>query len=243
MKLLISTPCAGGMLYEGYVASLLESINRAKDDQIISDVQIHFQGKESLIHRGRDRAAKFFLEGDFDKLLTIDADISWTYEDFKRIVTSDKDLVGGIYPLKCFPIVANFNPLPDRGTELLKSERGIDLLALEEFARKYADPETGEAEVRHIATGFMCVTQEVFAKLSYSVEVYGSWDASSGQRKGFFHFYPSGVHDQILESEDWAFTRLAREAGFKAYLNTKVLLTHTGNHAFKLGQVYGTIDD
>lgn len=239
MKILISTPCFGGLLTDKYVASMNVCLAHAAQEGLITDWQIHYQGTESLIPRGRDRSANLFMELQFDKLLTIDADISWTYEDFRRIITSDKDVVGGIYPLKCFPLVANFNPLPDKGMEFFSTHRGLDLSALEGFTAKYADPETGEAEVRHVPTGFMCVTKRVFDKLAETAPVYRSFQPDTGENKSFFQFYPSGVHGSEYESEDWAICRLASDAGFKVYINTKVLLGHTGNHTYRMGQFYG----
>lgn len=242
MKLLISTPCYGGQLTDKYVGSLMESIALAKEENLISEAQVHFQGKESLIPRARNRAALFCLEGGFDRLFTIDADIEWSYEDFRRILSSEKKIIGGVYPLKTFPVVANFNPIQGKGTELLSSNRGYDLDAFERFCSAYAGAETGEAEVRHVPTGFLSVSAEVLAKLSETVPVYWSFQPDSGEKKGFFDFYPSGVYEKEYLSEDWGFSRLASESGFPIFINTKVRLGHIGNHTFRLGQFYGQVD-
>lgn len=241
MKIMISTPAYGGMVTTRYAASLQDSLYRAEAEGLVKDWSLHQQGTESLIPRGRNRDATHFVKGDFDKLLTIDADIEWTYEDFRRLLTSDKPIVGGIYPLKGFPVVANFNPLKDQGTELIKTHRGLDLDALKEFVHKYADPQTGEAEVRHVPTGFMAVRRDVMAKLTYSVETYWTFDPVGGKRDGFYDFYPCGVHDSQYMSEDWNFCRLAKEAGFSVYINTKILLGHVGTHVYRMGQIFGNI--
>ena len=238
MKILISSPCAGGQLTDGYSGSLYSTFGYMRNHHPDVEINIHFQGKESLIHRGRNRAAKAMIDGGYDKLFSIDADIVFTPEDFCRIALSDRDIIGGLYPIKSFPIVANFNPLPERGTEFFSSHRGIDYDAWGKFVHKYADAE-GLVEVRHVPTGFMCVRSEVFAKLSHTVEIYGEFDSSSGQRTGFFHFYPSQVKDGSLLSEDWFLCELATEAGFKVYLDTKVTLGHIGSHTYRLGQFFG----
>lgn len=239
MRLFISTPASGGLVYDRYCGSLLASISQAKLEGLVDECQVHFQGKESLIHRARNLAAMAFIESDFDKLMTIDADVVWSYEDFKRIISSDKEIIGGAYPIKNFPVCMNFNALPGRGTEFLKSGRGYDLDAWTQFVKKYADPETGLAEVRHLPTGFLCVTRDVFAKLSHTVDVYHSRGPETGTMKGFYHFYPSGVFAGELESEDWGLSRLAREAGFQVWLDTRVTLGHIGNWEFRLGQFFG----
>lgn len=244
MRVLVSTPAAGGMLYLGYVTSLMDTLVGAKKDDLC-EIAVHFQGKESLIHRARNRAADAFRLGDFDKLVTIDADVSWTYSDFKKLVTSDKEIVGGLYPLKCFPVVMNFNPLDGKGQELRKSNRGYDYDSFAEFKKKYAD-ERGLVEVYNVATGFLCVDQSAFVKIIDKNKddknfVYGTFQPDSGERKAFFDFYPSKVVEHDLESEDWGFCRLAREAGCQIYADTSITLTHTGNHEFYLGQVWGEI--
>lgn len=239
MKILISTPCFGGQLTDGFTGSLLTALAHFRNEFPDDEIHVDFQGKESLIHRGRNRAAMKFYEGDYDKLFTIDADIVFTYEDFRRILTSDKDVVGGVYPLKTFPIVMNFNALPEKGTEFFSSHRGFDYDAFEKFKGKYADPVTGLAEVRHIPTGFMCVTRDVFAKLSHTVEIYRNFQSDSGELKSFFHFYPSQVKNHSLLSEDWFFVEMAREAGFPIFLDTRVILGHIGSHVYRLGQFYG----
>lgn len=239
MKILVSTPCFGGNLTDRYVGSALTAVEMFKNNHPGIEVHFAFEGKESLIHRGRDRMAKIFTDGGYDKLFTIDADIEFTYEDFRRIALSDKAIIGGTYPLKNFPIVMNFNPLPERGGEFFSTHRGFDYDAWTKFKERYADPDTGLAEVRHLPTGFMCVSRDVFAKLSEIVDVYATFSPESGCRTGYFHYYSSGVHNGSLESEDWSFSRRAREAGFPVYLDTKVTLGHMGTWVYRLGQFFG----
>jgi len=104
MKLVISTPCFGGQLFRNYAGALMQAKELAVAEGLLTECHILWQGSESLIPRARNRDAMYLLESGFDKLLSIDADIEFTYEDFKRIITSEKDIVGGIYPLKAFPV-------------------------------------------------------------------------------------------------------------------------------------------
>lgn len=240
MKILISTPAYGGVVTTGYTSSLMMSTFLAMGEGLVESCPVHFQA-DSLIHRARDRAADYFLRGDYDRLITIDADISWDYASFKRLITSPHDIIAGAYPLKAFPVVMNFNALPDRGQELFKTARGIDFDAWKVFCAKHTDA-NGIAEVQHVATGFMSVTRRVFEALAKDSGNYGTLDSVTGERRAFHHFYESGVHEGQLESEDWSLCRRAREAGFKVHLDTKMTLTHHGNHSYKLGQFFGSAD-
>lgn len=219
----------------------MNCVIRARDEKLIDDYFINFFG-EALIHRCRNRHANHALkEQVYDRFLTIDSDISFTWDDFKRIALSTEDFIGGSYPLKCFPPVVNFNPLPGKGQELLRTDRGYDFEAFEEYKKVYAD-ELGLAEVRHLPTGFMCVSMRVFGELSKTVGVYHSFAQDAGKMEGFFDFYPSAVHKGEFESEDWSFCRMAREAGFKIMFDTNVVTKHVGSHVYEMGQVFGTID-
>lgn len=215
-------------------------LNRAHSEGLISDYNLNYLG-DSLVHRIRDRHANDALRGGYDKLFTIDSDIDFTWEDFRRLITSDKDVVGGSYPLKCFPIVVNFNPLPDKGRQLLKSHRGYDLEAFEKFKELYADDE-GYVEVTHLPTGFLCIKTDVLKTLAKTVKKYQTFAQENGHRDVMYQFYPSEVVDHQLESEDWAFSRLCAEAGYKVFFDTRVITGHIGGHTYRLGQVFGTID-
>lgn len=238
MRVMISTPTYGGNLKTICAGSLMSAIERAKNEGILTEVQLVTQRTESLIHRGRDRDALRFTELQYDKLLTIDSDIEFSYEDFRRIITSPHPIVGGVYPLKNFPIVMNFNPLQEHAAEFFKSHRGMDHTAWHAYVNKYADKD-GYAEVRHLPTGFLCVHADVFVALSKVVDVYWTFQPDTGELKGFYHFYSSGIHERTLESEDWSFCRRARELGFKIMLDTRVTLGHVGDWTFRLGQFFG----
>lgn len=231
MKILIATPCYGGQATVPYIASLLTTTNRLRDEGVSTELNLQYG--ESLIPRGRNTAAMYALEKGFDKLLFIDADIGWDYEDVRRIVFSDKKIIGGIYPLKTFPITMNFNPL-DEQRDLYGFERRQDNYIA--WVKKYADPETGEAEVAHIPTGFMQIDCSVLASLSYRVPAYTLFAPEKGTKEPYFDFFQIGVVSGEYRSEDWAFCDIARKFGFKVYLQTRSVVRHHGFQQYYLGQ-------
>ena len=240
MRLYCSVPGYLGVVSTRTAASLLGAIPRATSEGILEDCSINFHG-EALINRCRNVHANQAMRGPYDKLLSIDSDIEFTYEDFIRIITSPHPIIGGSYPLKCLPPVVNFNPLPGKGTELLKSKRGYDYDAFEAFKTKYADAE-GIAEVRDLPTGFLCLDTAVLKKLAETAEVYGDFHQETGATEGYFDFYPTRVINRELVSEDWGLCHLARSAGYKIMFDTKVITSHYGNHLYKMGQVFGTLE-
>lgn len=218
------------MVTSRYLQSLIPAVARLAD--LGHQVEIHMQANESLISRGRNTCAMYAIKNGFDKLFFIDADMIFTPESVELLVKSKKKIVGGTYPLKCFPITLNFNPLPHQ-RDLFGEHRQQDNYI--EWVAKYADA-TGEAEVMHIPTGFMMIDMEVLAKLSHKVDWYQTFHPEHKTKDQAFDFFPVRVVEHEYESEDWAFCSLAREAGFSVYLQTRAVNAHTGTLHYGLGQ-------
>lgn len=228
MKLLVATPAYGGQVTAQYLQSMVMTTSGLFNDGL--SFHIYTLETESLINRARNRCAMYAIENGFDRLFFIDADMIWSYKDFKTILDSDKAIVGGTYPVKELPIMINYNPLEDN--EFFgqpHSEQNF-----RDYANKYADPK-GEVEVAHIPTGFMAIRCEVLDRLARTkkVKVYMQREPGEKEPKGFFEFFPTGVHNGQLESEDWGFCRIAREAGYSVHLNTNVITGHVGTYHYK----------
>lgn len=229
MRLLISTPAALGLVTVPYIQSLIPALAWLRDEG--HSVDLHMLGSESLINRARNTAATYAVTKGYDKILFIDADMVFSVEGLKRLIESDKEIIGGSYPLKAYPITINFNPLEEHRDLYGESRKTEDYQA---WVKKYAD-ERGEAEVLHVPTGFLLVDCKVLAALTYKVPWYQNYSPDTGEREVFYDFFPTRVRDNQLCSEDWGFMETARENGFKVYLQTKVINGHIGNHHFALG--------
>lgn len=230
MRLLICTPAYGGMVTSQYLKSLIPVLAHLQAEGI--ETSLHMEESESLISRGRNTCAMYALKNGYDKLLFIDADMIFTYEDVKRLLDSKELIVGGTYPLKAHPITLNFNPLEDQ-RDLFGEHRQQDNYF--EWVKKYAD-ENGEAEVAHLPTGFLLIDCKVFAKLSYVVPWYQTFSPEFKIKEQFFDFFPVRVVNHEYESEDWAFCSIAREHGFRVVLQTQAVNKHTGTLHYSLGQ-------
>jgi len=227
---MIATPAFGGQITTGYAISLISTLFRL--NELGHETHVHMQGGESLISRGRNLCATDALTGGFDKLLFIDADMTFTPERVEMLLNSKRDIVGGTYPLKSFPVTINFNPLVEQ-RDLFGPHRQQDNYM--EWVAKYAD-ENGEAEVMHIPTGFMLIDCKVLAKLTYIVPNYGQFHPDKKTTAHYYDFFPVGTRFGEYESEDWAFCRVARENGFGVYLQTRAVNGHIGTHEYNLGQ-------
>lgn len=200
--------------------------------QLVSEVQLHLIPNDSLIGRARNKCAKFFLDGGFDKLLFVDADLAWKEEWIELLLRSKRPIIGGTYPLKSHPITLNFNPMLGEASDVFGRERGVE--AYRSFVRQFVDS-IGEVEVRHVPTGFLMIDRSVFLSLieKKSIPPYESFQPDTGKIEVLWDFFPTRVIASRYESEDWAFCSIAREAGFPVYLQTKAVCAHLGNYLYR----------
>lgn len=228
LKVVIATPAYGGLVTTQYLGSLLTTAVMAATDNV--KLSVYTMDNESLIPRARCKCAQFAMSQDFHKLLFIDADLAWSWEDVKRLLDSDKDIVGGTYPIKTHPITLNLNTLKEHEHVYNANKRHLkDFMQLREYADK-----NGEIEVRHIPTGLMCINIDVFNKLRSKVPNFVHLSPSTGEVENMYEFFPIGVKNGNYMSEDWAFCELARENGYKIHLNVKSVATHTGSFTYSI---------
>lgn len=161
-------------------------------------------------------------------MIFIDADITWQYSDLRQLLLADKAIIGGTYPMKTLPITLNFNPIPQHMNEFGHIKT---MEQLQKYKEKYAD-KNGVVEVRHIPTGFMMIKREVFETLKDKVTPYQYTDYHTQANSTHYEFFPVGVKDNILLSEDWYFCDIARANGIPIHFNTNIVTTHTGTFTF-----------
>lgn len=219
-----------GLCCSQYVLSLLTVVKKLEQDGW--NVSVKMTANESLINRGRNTDSTEALIFGFNKILFIDSDIIFDYAKVRLLLDSGKEIIGGTYAVKAFPVTLNFNPLPDQ-CDLFSQNRQQENYF--QWVEKYADSE-GVAEVRHVPTGFLLVDTRVLAKLSHKVPWYRSFDTARKQHENYYEFFPTSVVGEQLLSEDWGFCHVARENGFKVHLQTRAVVGHIGTHTYGLGQ-------
>jgi len=140
---------------------------------------------------------------DYTHLMWIDNDIMFSVEQFKKILTYDKDIVSGIY------IMAdgqNFATVEKWDEEVFKKQGAFQFLTPKDIQNK-----TDLIDVAYTGLGFMLVKKEVFESLTYP------WF------KPIFHTI-GDVND--FSSEDTSFCLLAREKGYKIYIDPQLRVGH-----------------
>ena len=232
-SILIATPAYGGLLHSKYVKSVVPTCNELAVRGIAHGLYI--LPNESLISRARNRCAAFALQRGFSKLMFIDADLGWELADVEAVLQSDKRIIGGTYPIKQLsPVRLSYNPLEQH--EIPEDIRTRSYEELQYLKEIHADRNSGEVRVRHIPTGFMMIDCSVFRELQQYVPHYLQEDTGSGTFEKHFDYFPVRLNGEMYESEDWAFCSMVNEhLDCGTWLNTNIVLSHTGTYTFTAG--------
>jgi hypothetical protein len=208
----ICMPCYGGQLTESTFMSFIKWANVAR--QLGIDWTVETMVNESLISRARNTlTAKFLHTKESTHLMFIDADIGWEPWHLLVMLNHDKDVVGGLYPMKSLPVKWCVNGIPGANND---------------------DP-SGLIEVTKTGTGFLLMKRDVFEKLNAHPAVkpftndIGLDPALNPYMKTYFD---TAVRENRYYSEDWTFCENWRDIGGQVFVDKRVLLKHTGTYVF-----------
>ncbi len=207
----ISMPCYGGMLTESTFMSFIKWANTAR--QLGIDWTLETMVNESLISRARNTlTAKFLDMPEATHLFFVDADIGWEPWHLLVLLNRDKDVIGGLYPMKTMPIKWVVNGFEG-------AEEGPD----------------GLQEVSKAGTGFLLMKKNVFEKLKSHPAVKQYKNDIGLDPKYDQHlktYFDTAVRQNRYYSEDWTFCENYRDIGGKIWVDKRVLLRHSGSYVF-----------
>lgn len=194
-------------VHNRFMMSLLSLVTCGKFHVQLSNVS------SGGIHKARNNLAFDFLtKSKCDYFLSVDSDISFTPEQVERLISHDRDVVGGLYCHKKLEVQWTARPIPNVGP----------------------DPKTSLQEMSAIGTGFILVKRHVFEKIRDQIADTAhveDWIEDNGETK--WDFFAEGVVTEPIHypkptflSEDFYFCKRCRDAGFKVYLDLSFNLTH-----------------
>jgi hypothetical protein len=211
LRLFVAIPAYDGKVGIETVRSLLDEQGAAA--LLGVEIQVGLLPGCSLITMGRNQLVADFLATDCDRLVFIDADVSWTPGDLIRLAAHPVDVVGGAYRYK-------------------KAEEDYPIRWLDKPAL-WADPETGLLEVDSVPGGFLAISRQTFEKLR-EAHPERAYMHEGRQFHGYFH---APVEAGRIWGEDTAFCNDWRKTGGQVWLDIEPLLTHTGGHNNFTGSV------
>lgn len=222
MKVLISTQCYQSMDFR-FVNQMIHTL--ASPPEGIS-LGFNFT-QTSVIDVGLGIAATDFLKTDCDYLLSMDYDIlfnpandpNYKYgTEIARIVQSCEETGG---------LVAG--PYIKRG----KKDQ-ICAVPLRPEAITIG-PGGGLVEVRYVPTGFTCISRKIIQAVADRMELV-DYDDTVKIFPMFMPFIYEGNGKKEYLSLDFAFCQRVKNAGFKIYLDTRLVLGHIGSTVFSAFQ-------
>lgn len=244
----ILTPCYGSLCFVSYVLSLIKTIQLFRQFEI--PLQIVFCRNDSLISRARNNLiAKAMNNPETTHIIFIDNDITWDPIDILKLIISNKNLVGGAYPLKKY----NWNKLlePNVIEKWIENKNNskISTFVTDEemiqhnllryninYIDSYLKIEQNITKVRHIPTGFMMLKRET---IELMIEAYPETKYTDDvgfleddENKYAYALFDCGVQDDHYFSEDWYFCHRWTKIGGDVYLDVSINLKHTGNEDF-----------
>lgn len=231
-SLMIATPMYGGMCTGHYMAGVLETLNVMRSRGIMTFwAQVM---NESLITRARNDLTRLFLDGKFDYLMFIDADISFNGLAVATLLDADKDIICGVYPKKEVDW-AKVEAAAKEGKDNLKDYGGAFVLNM--VSNTATSDAKGCIEVRHGGTGFMLIKRKVFEDLIPHVPTYRTStvkDANGEYIKPLTHeFFATSIDESgALLSEDYHFCELWRKHGGQIFANPFIKLDHVGTYVY-----------
>ena len=256
VKILIGTPCFGGMLHNGYFQSMLDLSNNFV--RLGIPFEVITIGNESLIQRARNGiVAKFMSDDTMTHLMFIDADITFSWLSIVKLLLSKKELSGGCYPKKCFnwdKIRHHNQQNPNLKDEELMA-KSLDYvfnpIYHQDGDNVVIRVENGMAQVKDIGTGFMMINKSVIRKmiLKYPDTKYKNNVSGYGQQNMndcFYSLFDCCIDpvSRVYLSEDYLFCKRWIDAGGELWLDINTNLNHTGIIDYKgcLGLIIGEID-
>ena len=243
MKIFIATPVHSNHVDYRYMVSLINCFGFFSKLGI--PVTLRFlQG--SLINRSRNELVSLFLEDPTNThLLFIDSDVfDFDKGCLQRIISCDRDVVGGVYPIKKMEenrLKLLYKNYPENDHEEIFSSSykyniniGKSLFAVKEEANS----NDGFIEVDQLATGFLLIKKRVFEKMieSYPERKYDPYpDQKEFQSGCLYNFFDSYIDPDTREylSEDYGFCKLWKNVGGKIYADSESKLSHSGFFDYK----------
>jgi hypothetical protein len=254
-KIVIATPCFGGLLHNGYFQSMIDlSVNFTR---LGIPFEVMTIGNESLIQRARNGiVARFMGDTDSTHLMFIDADITFSWINIVKLLLSGKELCGGCYPKKCFnwdKIKHHSVKSPNLSDDELMA-KSLDYVFNPIYHKDGENViikvENGMAQVKDIGTGFMMIKKSVIEKMmkKYPETKFLNNVAGYGSNCSdyFYTLFDCAIDpvSKVYLSEDYLFCKRWIEVGGQLWLDIATNLNHTGLLDYKgcLGATIGEVD-
>ena len=231
----LATPCYGGQAFISYMTGVLE-LQRTCMAKTVG-LHVDLGGGDALITRARATMAAKFLASDATHLLFVDADIGFSADQVFRLIDADRDLIGGVYPLKRVDWDKARKAALDGLKDLQAASVGYVVRFIPSATNSVELDDDGFGPVAYVGTGFMLVKRHVVQAV---VDAHPELIAKMRDMAGTGVDRVTMIFDTMIEpetgellSEDYAFCRRWRDLGGRIFADTTFNLQHLGQHHFQ----------
>ena len=216
--LFVSQPSYEGKIYTDTADSVIREVFAAHQKGIQFRHEFRFGNMMSAMVRnwmvGR------FLQTDYSHIAFVDFDVHFPTGTLVRLMERDVDICGAAYPYRGDPLDFPMAWLGAPGSKIYS-----------------VDPKTGKEdkagliEVSGIPTGCLVIKRNVLEKMIEMRPDLSYYEPALESKKAFSLFEWVRKNDLIF-TEDYAFCYLARECGFRVWLDPDIDMRHVGPKRF-----------
>jgi hypothetical protein len=200
-----SIPLIDGKVSDAFLVAMMKFVVISRDLGI--QFSIDTMKYDAVISRARNNlVARFMTNTHATHLMFLDADLVFDAEDIVRLLLARKEIVGGVYPVRDFPIKYDFNPIEMPGDE--KS----DLVPVAE-----------------LSTGFMLITKGAIEKMiqNYTELKYKGVGMVKESLPYTFAFFDTSLDaDGNYLTEYQTFSRRWRDIGGELFADVGLRVDH-----------------
>lgn len=206
VSVMLGLPCYRGVFPAETTVGLI-AVSKELTKRNISAGYI-FERENALVDTSRNRIVRQFLESGMQKLLFIDDDIIFKWEDVERLIcwSTKFPIVAASYPARQVPTLYYIQFDPDN----------------QEWN------EYGLLKINGCGLGFTIIDRSVFEQMAPSVEEFEDREIPTKR------FFRTGLNEQKKYcGEDMMFFHDAVKAGFDVWLDPLINLGHFGNYIYR----------
>lgn len=244
-RILVATPLKGD-IPAAYNRALIELKSKATPELVLDSIFV----SGTSVNFARNEEVYYARQNKYDEILWWDADLKPTDDQFTRILAHDEDIVCAMYCRRevqtnwHITALPNVQTRPDGLQQVFKSAIGFSKMKVSVFdkiAERFPDRACGRVE-RHGDT-------PVYLHEFFPMELIGP-NSTQGRLESIRRYVLDDggtdielvrvaltkrhAENSVLTGEDYCFCRLALATGLKIFLDTKMIVAHTGTQDFPI---------
>ncbi len=204
-RIMVATPTYTGDLVHKYVESYTSAAIYCLFHKV--ELELKIVSGASLIQYARNQLIREFLEDPtYTHLMWIDADVGFDPRAIMTLLNHDKDVVGGVYPMKSMPVEWPYDAMPGEQTSTLH-------------------------RANILPGGFMLCSRKSMQAVADAADEY--WHYTGGMRYLTKHVMDLTLENKKLLGEDVILCRKLQLAGFDIWVEPDIAFSHTGRFEWR----------